>query len=78
MGLEQAIRYPDELIAGFEKFAEHPRLGQGIDHIRKGYRRAWVERHVIYYKTRKFGIAVIRILHNRMLPIRHLPESKTD
>ena len=77
-GLEQAHRYTDELIAAFVDLAAHPQRGQSADHIRKGYRRSRVGRHAIYYQTTNCGIAVIRVLHDRMLPIRHLPEHKED
>ena len=71
-GLEQANRYTDELEDGFAQLAVGPQLGAACDHIRKGYRRSRVGRHVVYYRTTDYGIAVVRILHDRMLPTRHL------
>lgn len=72
-GLEQANRYTDNLVSAFGKLADRPHRGQGIDHIRRGYRRNRVGRHMIYYRITDYGIAVIRVLHDRMLPSRHLP-----
>ena len=77
-GLEQANRYTDDLVAGFEDTAVHPKRGQPVDHIRKGYRRSRVGRHSVYYRMTDYGIAIIRILHDRMLPIRHLPQTNEE
>ncbi|NBQ87811.1 MAG: type II toxin-antitoxin system RelE/ParE family toxin [Betaproteobacteria bacterium] len=41
-------------------------------HIRPGYRRWCVERHMIYFRMTDFGIAVVRVLHDRMDALRHL------
>ena len=72
-GLDQANRYIDELITALSNIATNPLIGQKVDHIRKGYHRTRVGRHAIYYYCTDYGIAVIRILHDRMLPVRHLP-----
>ena len=71
-GIEQAHRYIDDLTAAFEQLANTPRIGAACDHIRKGYRRAGVGRHGIYYRVAEHGITVIRILHDRMDVPRHL------
>lgn len=71
-GLEQANRYTDELTHVFAQLAVSPQLGAACDHIRNGYSRSRVGRHVVYYRMTDYGIAVIRILHDRMLPSRHL------
>ena len=71
-GLKQANRYTDELTDAFAQLAARPKLGTACDHIRKGYSRSRVGRHVVYYRVTDYGIAVIRILHDRMLPMRHL------
>ena len=39
---------------------------------RPGYRRRRVEQHVIYFRPTDFGIAVMRILNQRMDAPRHL------
>ena len=71
-GLEQATRYTDELVAVFNELAENPALGTPADHIRKTYRRRRLGRHVIYFHTTEYVIAVIRVLHDRMDLGRHL------
>ena len=73
-GLEQANRYTDELTDVFAQLAFGPQLETACDHIRTGYRRRRVGRHVVYYRMTDYGIAVVRILHDRMLPTRHLQE----
>ena len=71
-GLEQANRYTDELTDVFAQLVVGPQLGTDCDHIRTGYRRRRVGRHLVYYRVTDYGIAVVRILHDRMLPTRHL------
>ena len=73
-GLEQANRYTDKLTDVFAQLVVGPQLGTACDHIRTGYRRRRVGRHVVYYRMTDYGIAVVRILHDRMLPTRHLQE----
>jgi toxin ParE1/3/4 len=43
-----------------------------VDEIRVGYRRYAIGRHLIYFIARRDGVDVIRILHQRMDPTRHL------
>jgi len=71
-GIEQAHRYTDELAAAFDQLARKPKLGTSCDYIRKGYRRSRVGRHAIYFRITDYGIAVIRVLHDRMDATRHL------
>jgi len=71
-GLEQADRYTDLLTAAFKMLAEAPKSAPACDHIRQGYRRRNVERHMIYFRITEYGIAIIRILHERMNAPRHL------
>jgi len=71
-GIEQAHRYTDTIIAACAALAEAPKSAPACDHIRSGYRRRDVERHVIYYRVTAYGIAVVRILHDRMAATRNL------
>jgi toxin ParE1/3/4 len=71
-GLEQALRYTDTIEAGCAALANAPQLAQSCAYIRPGYRRRSVEYHVIYIKITSYGIAVIRILHQRMDAVRHM------
>ena len=65
-GIEQAHRYTDELTSAFDQLASNPQFGIACDYIRKGYRRSRVGRHAIYFRITGYGIAVIRVLHDRM------------
>ena len=70
--LEQAELYTDLLTAAFQMLSEAPKSAPACDHIRPGYRRRNVERHMIYFRITDYGIAIIRILHERMDAPRHL------
>ncbi len=65
-GLPQALRYADLIEAACASLAEAPLQSQSCATIRPGYRRRNVEQHVIYFRQARYGIAVIRILHQRM------------
>ncbi len=71
-GLQQANRYIDFLTAAFDELSQSPKTAPACDHIRPGYRRQRVERHLIYFRITNYGIAVVRVLHESMDPSRHL------
>ncbi len=71
-GLEQANRYTDELTEVFSQLVENPKTATSCDHIRNGYRLRKFGRHVIYFQLTDYGIAVVRVLHDRMLSTLHL------
>jgi toxin ParE1/3/4 len=71
-GVKQANRYTDLLTATFVELAQSPKTTPACDHIRSSYRRRSIERHVIYFRITSYGIAVVRILHDRMDASRHL------
>jgi toxin ParE1/3/4 len=71
-GVEQANRYIDILTAAFAELAQSPKIAPACDPIRPSYRRRSVERHMIYFRITTYGIAVVRILHDRMDAPRHL------
>ncbi len=70
-GTEQTGRYIDDLTEVFGFLAESPKAGTACEHIRAGYRKYPVMRHVIYYRETGYGVKVIRVLHDRMLVIRY-------
>jgi len=71
-GLEQANRYIDYLTEAFSELAQFPNSAPTCDHIKQGYRRRIVESHIIYFRITDYGIAIIRILHERMEALRHI------
>ncbi len=70
-GKRQAERYLGDLQACFEELADRPGLGRSCDSIRPGLMRMEHGRHVLFYRTREYGVRIIRILHQGMLPDRH-------
>jgi len=70
--LSQAMRYIDLVEAVCADLAEAPQRARGCDDIRLDYRRRGVGQHVIYFRPTGYGIAVIRILHQRMDVASHL------
>ncbi len=71
-GLPQALRYTALIEAACADLADAPQQAQSCAHIRPDYRRRSVESHMIYFRQTSYGIAVIRILHQRMDAVRHL------
>lgn len=71
-GLKQTENYIDDLTSAFSLLAKSPKVGKSCEHIRTGYLKYSVIRHVIYYRETNYGIEVIRVLHDRMLVSRHL------
>jgi toxin ParE1/3/4 len=70
--LPQALRYTDLIEATCAKLAKAPLLSQDCSLIRPGYRRRSVEQHAIYFRQTSYGIAIIRILHQKMDAARQL------
>lgn len=68
----QAEIYINDIRAAVERIAEDPRRGRSCDDIRSGYRRYAAGSHLLFYVVRPEGVDVIRILHQRMDPTRHL------
>ncbi|GMA28974.1 type II toxin-antitoxin system RelE/ParE family toxin [Arenivirga flava] len=71
-GAHQAERYVVELRAAIERIAEDPERGRACDDIRAGYRRYAIGSHLIFFIPTADGVDVIRILHQRMDPDRHV------
>jgi toxin ParE1/3/4 len=71
-GDDQRKRYLTQLDARLRWIARNPRLGVASDDIRPGYWRCREGRHVIFYRVTKGGVDIVRILHARMVPKRHL------
>ncbi|MBS1908208.1 MAG: type II toxin-antitoxin system RelE/ParE family toxin [Actinobacteria bacterium] len=67
-----AESYIAEIRAAIERVAVVPDRGRPCGEIRAGYRRYSIGSHLIFYIARSDGVDVIRILHQRMDPTRHL------
>ncbi len=68
----QAERYIAEIRAAIERVAHDPLRGRACDEIRQGYRRYGIGSHLLFYVESAEGVDVVRILHQRMDPTRHL------
>ena len=56
-----------------ERIAKDPDRGHASDEIRTGYRRYATGSHLVFYVVAQDGqVDVIRILHQRMDPTRHM------
>lgn len=71
-GTDQAEAYIVEIRAAIERIVDDPRRGRPCDEVREGYRRYGIGHHLVFYMTRPDGIDVIRIMHERMDPSRHV------
>ncbi len=66
--VEQADRYLNLIIDEIEYLTENPKSGKDYNQIRKGYFRARIKSHFIFYKInlKKEQIEIIRVLHQSM------------
>ena|ERR1022692_967453 len=72
-GVEQRNRYLGELDACFQKIGANPTLGNSAEAIRAGYRRIRKGSHVVFFRKAENEVEIVRVLHERMLPGKHLP-----
>ncbi|MFT4056081.1 MAG: type II toxin-antitoxin system RelE/ParE family toxin [Novosphingobium sp.] len=70
--VDQAIRYTELIQLACIDLANAPLQSSDCSHIRAGYRRRAVGRHVLYFRPADYGVAVMRILHDRMDAPRHI------
>lgn len=68
----QAEKYIAELRAAIERVAADPERGRACDEIREGYRRYGIGSHLLFFVETADSVDIVRILHQRMDPTRHL------
>lgn len=71
-GALQADDYLDQLEYGILQLQENPKLGRPRDDVRAGYRSLSVNQHMIYYNISQSTIHIVRVLHGKMDPDRHV------
>ncbi len=71
-GKHKADSYIDSIVSAFGDLATSSIMAISCDHIRVGYRFCREGKHISYFKAADYGIAIVRILHERMLPSLHL------
>jgi toxin ParE1/3/4 len=72
-GVAQRNRYLGALDACFQKIGANPTLGNSAEAIRAGYRRIREGSHLVFFRRAGNEVEIVRVLHERMLPERHLP-----
>ena len=77
-GIEQTAPYRDQLLGCCQLIAQQTMLGRSCDDIRPGYLRIQAGRHVLFFKRDAGGVRIVRILHDRMDPFRHLEDDDED
>jgi len=50
-------------------------MGRGCDSVSLGLRRFEHGKHVVFYRIVAGGILIVRVLHQRMMPVKPLFES---
>lgn len=71
-GQRQAENYLDGFEVVAQNLAEHPHLGVKRSTFFEGLISFPYARHILYYVEQPHGITIIRVLHQRMDPERHL------
>jgi len=71
-GVARAQAYVAGLHRAFDTLAAFPDAGRDAGELRPGYLRFEHERHSIFYRKTDAGILVVRVLHQRMRPGKHL------
>jgi toxin ParE1/3/4 len=69
-GSGQTDRYLAELEDAFQLLAKNSLIGRACEAIWAGLYRFEVGKHVVFYRIDSGGILVVRVLHQRMIPIR--------
>jgi toxin ParE1/3/4 len=72
-GESQAELYYSGLSKHFTYIADNPNIGSNFSFIKESVFRSNYESHAVYYRQGKNVILILRILHQHMDPIRHMP-----
>lgn len=71
-GQRQATDYLNQLETLAETLAERPDIGVKRDALFDGLISFPYRSHILYYVKQRHGITIVRVLHKRMDPERHL------
>lgn len=73
-GVHQTENYMAGMKSALELLADNPSIGRAFAHgrKRKTYHHHRYISHSVFYRWRKHDIFILRILHSRMLPEKHL------
>src|SRR5690349_22962693 len=76
-GAAQADDYVRAIRDACHELAAGTRTSRSAEDIRAGYRKAFVRSHILFFRrTEARPIGIVRILHQRMDPTRHIEETQ--
>ena len=70
-GANVMVKYHKSLEKCFEILGDNPDLGVEVEHIRSDYLCFQHRSHLIFFKKRKEGILIVRLLNSNMDAPRH-------
>jgi toxin ParE1/3/4 len=62
---------PPTLATCFHKIAENPNRGRNCDYLAPGLMRIEEGKHMVFFTEKPYGVRIVRVLHERMMPGRH-------
>ena len=68
-GMNQALKYSDNLYDHYELLGQRPALGRRCVSLSPGLSRFEVEKHVVFFLEQVPGILVVRVMHESILPL---------
>ena len=71
-GIAQTVAYLDGLEARVQFLANNPQVGTNREALFAGLLSFPYESNILYYVKQSNGIAIVRVLHQRMDPVQHL------
>ena len=71
-GRLRSQRYMEHIKEQIQYLTKHPELGVSREEIMEGVRSLSIDSHVIFYRCKSNQIEIIRLLHGRQDPQRHL------
>ena len=71
-GVDVAVRYVSGLDAAMRRLRKQPSIGSNYGEVFKGVQRYRFGSHFLYYTVSDESVRIVRILHIRMSPKRHL------
>lgn len=71
-GSDQAAKYIDLLVARFKWLTTNRSLWRSRDDLRPGLYGQYEGRHLIVFREVKGRLQIVRVLHGRMDPARHV------
>ena len=71
-GEQRRNAYADRILISMHELLSHSLLGHARDDLRPGLRARLAGQHMIYYLADESTIRIVRVLHTKMDPARHL------